>query len=234
MGRSGAAQHLQQESTATHSSGGCSSLLFSPLYFVLILLAILLMANGETTHPWELSDTPGTNQSTRTAGESALSRLFTPEVLYWEADILRWAADWELDPNLVATVMQIESCGDPNALSPAGAMGLFQVMPYHFSEGDTPYQPGTNALRGLAYLRQALDTYQTVRLGLASYNGGIATAGKPESAWPSETQRYVYWGTNIYQDSTAGRQTSPTLDEWLRKGGANLCAQARQRLGLAP
>ncbi|NIS82480.1 MAG: hypothetical protein GTO14_20255, partial [Anaerolineales bacterium] len=42
-----------------------------------------------------------------------LSKAFTPEVLYWSADILTWAAEYELNPNLVATVIQIESCGHP-------------------------------------------------------------------------------------------------------------------------
>src|SRR5690606_6122711 len=41
-----------------------------------------------------------------------LTPLFTPQVMRWEAHILRWAAEHGLDPNLVATVMQIESCGD--------------------------------------------------------------------------------------------------------------------------
>ena len=55
-----------------------------------------------------------------------LARLFTPEVLYWEDKILKWSEKYGLDPNLVATVMQIESCGDPQARSGAGAMGLFR------------------------------------------------------------------------------------------------------------
>jgi soluble lytic murein transglycosylase-like protein len=155
-------------------------------------------------------------------------------VLYWEDKIVKWANERELDPNLVATVMQIESCGDPKALSPAGAMGLFQVMPYHFNTSEDPYHPNTNAKRGLAYLREALDRYNSVRLAFAGYNGGISTAGKAENLWKAETQRYVYWGTNIYQDARQGMSHSPTLDEWLSHGGASLCAQARQRLDLSP
>jgi soluble lytic murein transglycosylase-like protein len=65
--------------------------------------------------------------------------------------------------------MQIESCGDPRARSRAGAMGLFQVMPYHFAGGDDPYNPDTNAVRGLAYLKRSLDTANgDPRLALAS------------------------------------------------------------------
>ncbi len=223
---------------------------FTPLFILLILSTVFLMATGETTRPWELTPTNESttlslyttsisNQSTPTQEkevkpEKRLTPLFTPEVMHWEENILAWAKEWDLDPNLVATVMQIESCGDPNALSRSGAMGLFQVMPYHFTADEMPYKPNTNARRGLAYLRKALDEHRTVRLALAGYNGGISIAGKPESYWKSETVRYVYWGTNIYQDAQKGYGYSPTLDEWLAYGGASLCAQANQRLGLFP
>jgi hypothetical protein len=235
MGQPHSQNQTNQKTAAAKRGGGCFSLILSPFYFILLILAIFLMASGETTQPWDLAANPNRNdQQAQADGAAILNRLFTPEVLHWEEDILRWAAHWDLDPNLVATVLQIESCGDPNALSPAGAIGLFQVMPYHFAENDSPYNPETNAMRGLAYLRQASDTYNSIRLSLASYNGGIGTAAKPESVWPAETVRYVYWGTNIYQDAVSGRSSSPTLEEWLRKGGASLCSQARQRLGLNP
>ena len=39
-----------------------------------------------------------------------------------------------LDPDIIATIIQIESCGNPAARSTAGAQGLFQVMPFHFEE----------------------------------------------------------------------------------------------------
>jgi hypothetical protein len=236
MGSSLSNKKNNRKTASTQPRGGCFSLIFSPFYFILLILAIFLMANGETTQPWDLTAHPAAAQKNIAdpLPLNSLNKLFTDEVLYWEENIYRWAAHWDLDPNLVATVMQIESCGDPQALSRAGAMGLFQVMPYHFTETEAPYNPETNSLRGMAYLRQALDTYHSVRLGLASYNGGIGTAAKPESNWPNETIRYVYWGLNIYQDTVEGKTSSPTLDEWLASGGASLCAQARQRLGLTP
>lgn len=216
------------EQTAPGNPGrGCLAF-SSPMYLLIIGIAVFVMANGETTRPWELT-TAGRSES-----PSILAPFFRPEVLYWEEKIIRWADDWDLDPNLVATVMQIESCGDPNALSPAGASGLFQVMPYHFEEGERPYHPNTNARRGMAYLKKAMETYQNVRLSFASYNGGISTASKTEVNWPQQTIDYVYWGTNIYQDATAGRASSPTLDEWMASGGARLCTQANATLGLTP
>ncbi len=172
-------------------------------------------------------------------GEGAVSgklaAFFTPEVKHWEPQVLAWAKEWNLDPNLVATVMQIESCGDPQAVSSAGAMGLFQVMPFHFSNGEDTFDPQVNAQRGIAYLRQAFDARQgDVRTTLASYNGGITGASRPESVWSEEMIRYARWGSGIYQDAASGKAHSLTLQEWLNAGGSSLCAQANQRLASSP
>ncbi|HKI54701.1 MAG TPA: lytic transglycosylase domain-containing protein, partial [Anaerolineales bacterium] len=140
-----------------------------------------------------------------------------------------------LDPNLVAVVMQIESCGDPRALSSAGAMGLFQVMPLHFRSGENPYNPDTNALRGINYLANSLSTARgNVRLALAGYNGGIGVITRGEWTWASETLRYVYYGAPIYEDARTGSTSSPNLEEWYRKYGVGLCRQASNRLGITP
>jgi soluble lytic murein transglycosylase-like protein len=119
--------------------------------------------------------------------------------------------------------MQIESCGDPRALSRAGALGLFQVMPFHFASADDPYNPDTNAARGLAYLKRSLKAASGIeRLAFAGYNGGIGVIGRSESSWASETQRYAYWGNGIYREATDGSNTSLRLKEWMAAGGASL------------
>ncbi len=166
------------------------------------------------------------------ATSSTLSPIFTPEVQHWGSAILRWSRAAGVDPNLTATVMQIESCGDPSATSSSGAMGLFQVMPFHFSAADSPYAPDTNALRGLGYLHNSLAAANNdARLALAGYNGGIGVISRSEWAWPAETIRYAYWGGGIYADAVSGRSVSPRLNEWLAAGGSGLCARAGQRLG---
>ncbi|MBI3361154.1 MAG: hypothetical protein HY023_08590, partial [Chloroflexi bacterium] len=54
----------------------------------------------------------GALDASRSALYANLSPLFTPEVRHWEKDIVKWSAAYGIDPNLVATVMQIESCGN--------------------------------------------------------------------------------------------------------------------------
>jgi soluble lytic murein transglycosylase-like protein len=163
---------------------------------------------------------------------TSLSPIFTPEVQYWGPHIIRWAADFNLDPNLVATVMQIESCGNPDARSSAGAMGLFQVMPFHFTTLDNPYDPDTNARRGMGYLQRSLIAAKgNPDLALAGYNGGIGVISKPQSQWADETRRYLYWGSGIYSDAVSGAAESARLDEWLSRA-SGMCSRARDKLNL--
>jgi soluble lytic murein transglycosylase-like protein len=162
----------------------------------------------------------------------ALSSIFTPSVQYWSKSLARWAAAAGVDPNMAAVVMQIESCGDPSATSGSGAIGLFQVMPYHFAAGDAPYDPDTNALRGLDYLRRSLAAAKNdARLAFAGYNGGIGVISRSEWTWPAETVRYAYWGSGIYADAIGGLKESSRLNEWYAAGGG-LCRRAVQRLGI--
>lgn len=165
--------------------------------------------------------------------EGGIAPLFTPEVQHWAPQIVAWANAAGIDPNMAATVMQIESCGNPNAVSGAGAQGLFQVMPFHFDAGEAMQDPDTNARRGMAYLALGMqqtggDTSRT----FAGYNGGHGTAARSWDTWPAETQRYYVWATGIYEDAVAGSGSSETLDQWLAAGGAGLCQQAAAQLGL--
>lgn len=163
---------------------------------------------------------------------TGISPIFSREVQYWANDIVRWANEASLDPNLVAVVMQIESCGDPRAISRSGAMGLFQVMPFHFHITDNPFNPDTNALRGLDYLSRSLAAAGgNPRLALAGYNGGIGVISRGEWTWASETHRYVQIGGPLYEDARSGATSSTTMEQWYGQGNS-LCRQARNRLGL--
>jgi soluble lytic murein transglycosylase-like protein len=164
-----------------------------------------------------------------------LSPVFRPEVLFWADAIVAWAAAAGVDPDLAAVVMQIESCGDPGATSRSGAMGLFQVMPFHFASSELPYDPETNALRGLGYLARSLEASGgDARLALAGYNGGIGVINWDEQAWSQQTQRYVRYGASIYADIQSGRERSLALEEWYAGFGVNLCRAAADRLGIQP
>lgn len=219
----------RQTAAADHDAGGC--LPFYALPPLAVILIACLLAALASRIPIQTSASPIVQPVSTTS--SGLSPIFTREIQFWENDILRWANASFLDPNLVATVMQIESCGDPRALSRSGAMGLFQVMPFHFRLGENGFDIETNALRGLEYLSNSLQTANgNPRLALAGYNGGIGVIGIGEWAWHAETQRYVRYGEPIYNDARSGLSSSVSLDEWHQSYGAGLCHQAAQRLRL--
>lgn len=163
--------------------------------------------------------------------------FFTREVRQWENDIARWSSQYGVDPNLAATLMQIESCGLPSAASSEGAQGLFQVMPMHFvgDEVNRMTDPDTNARRGLGVILDCLQRANNdFGLALACYNGGPAWIGQPLSSWPAETRRYYTWGTGIYSDARNGAARSMALEDWLQAGGIYLCQEAAIALNLPP
>ena len=75
-------------------------------------------------------------------------------------------------------VMRVESNGDRGAVSPAGAMGLMQIMPgtwailrVRYRLGNDPFEPPANILGGTAYLREMHDRFGSPGF-LAAYNAG--------------------------------------------------------------
>lgn len=105
-----------------------------------------------------------------------------------------------LPASWIRAVMRAESGGDPRAMSPAGAMGLMQIMPAtwaalraRYGLGDDPFDPRDNILAGAAYLRELRNRFGVPGF-LAAYNGGpsryadhLAT-GRP---LPAETRAFV-------------------------------------------
>jgi soluble lytic murein transglycosylase-like protein len=230
-------------------SGGLSFYLLAPLAALLITGFVAIVALKSPLSPSALprashNATVAQNTAQETipiwstapnssTTPSGLSPIFTKEVQHWGPDIVRWANAAGVDPNLAATVMQIESCGDPRATSRSGATSLFQVMPFHFNFGENPYNPETNAVRGMNYLARSLQAGGgDARLALAGYNGGIGVISRSEWLWPSETKRYVLYGAPIYEDARSGATSSASLTEWYQKYGAGLCRQAAERLGI--
>jgi len=100
----------------------------------------------------------------------------------------------------INAVMMLESGGSVRAVSPAGAMGLMQIMPDTWADlrsrhgfGVDPFDPRDNILAGAAYLREMHDRYGSPGF-LAAYNAGPQRYEKYLATGrelPSETQLYV-------------------------------------------
>ena len=81
-----------------------------------------------------------------------------------------------IEPELVLSVIQVESNFNPYAISRAGAIGLMQVMPFWLKEigkpGDSLFSPYTNLRYGCTILRYYLDREKGNRVrALMRYNG---------------------------------------------------------------
>lgn len=135
------------------------------------------------------------------------SRLWDERIQRWLPLIEKYAEIYDLDSNLVAAVMLVESDGKPSAISSSGAVGLMQVMPYHrtwFPNRPTKSQllnPEYNVMMGCKILRQYIDMFDgDIRKGLGAYYAGSEAVlrGDPEPAW------YAQMVLDAYETYTSG------------------------------
>lgn len=117
-----------------------------------------------------------------------------PEWLPFREDVAAAARRANLDPRLLAALVQAESAFDPNAVSRAGASGLTQLMPAAAADHQVNdvFDPRENLRGGADHLRSLLDRFKELPLALAAYNAGAATIERYEGVPPyRETRSYV-------------------------------------------
>jgi soluble lytic murein transglycosylase len=132
------------------------------------------------------------------------ARLWYP--LHYSAIVRGHAAHYDLDPALLAAVIETESKFNANARSSAGAVGLMQLTPstakgiaqytggHNFHLSDLT-NPEINVRYGSWYLRHLLDHYgDDERLALAAYNAGQENVDH----WQSEHEGIQFHETRDY------------------------------------
>lgn len=122
-------------------------------------------------------------------------RPAAPKPLLYQAQIGAIAARYNLSPALVEAVAWAESRHRSNAISPAGAIGVMQLMPETARRlgVQNPYDPVQNISGGAAYLRAQLDRFDNdLELALAAYNAGPGAVQRYGRVPPyRETEKYV-------------------------------------------
>lgn len=211
-----------------------------------------LLTPREAVSAGEATGATTGRQAARAAGNSAFTAAdgasFTPLTLPWlPPAVARWSdlltaagRRHGVDPALLAIVVLVESGGNPRALSPAGAMGLMQVMPATGADiarqrGIAPFDvaqlrdPAVNVDFGAWYLARQLaafgvaddgDWQRSVTLAAAAYNGGPGTVQRHLSsgaALPAETARYQRWVGGLWRERHDA--VPATLATWLAAGG---------------
>jgi hypothetical protein len=105
------------------------------------------------------------------------------------------ACEFGIPTNLLDAVISQESGYKGWAMSPAGAMGMMQIMPgtAKILGLSNPWDSAANMRAGARYLRHQLDRFGRVDLALAAYNAGPERRSLAQGYVPAipETINYV-------------------------------------------
>lgn len=135
------------------------------------------------------------------AGSPSAHAAEAPAAHPYSAPVAEAARRFGIPEAWIWRVMHVESRGKLRAVSPAGAMGLMQIMPGTWAMltarhrlGSDPFDARANILAGAAYLRSMWDRYRNISLMLAAYNAGPGRAdayAAGRRGLPAETVAYV-------------------------------------------
>lgn len=141
------------------------------------------------------SSRPGRSGSRRSRSTLQELRAETASGHPVEKSVQQAAAKYNLSPQLIRSVIRAESNFRADAVSPAGAKGLMQLMPETAKELGVanPFDIQQNIDGGSRYLRQMLDRFGgDLKRALAAYNAGPGAVEQFNGDVPfAETRQYV-------------------------------------------
>ena len=134
--------------------------------------------------------------------ESRLIRLSAPEIDRLAGTILSEARRGQIDPRLILGLIQVESSGNPRAISKVGAMGLMLLRPKTAAamaresaipwEGpESLFEPNLNVQLGVRYLALLIDRFGDIDTALAAYNWGPTRIARVIRNGRSVPARYI-------------------------------------------
>lgn len=197
---------------------------FMMIGFVLLLLLVIIMSAGlnkivqpvpatgnhanveqskgrSTTHPTYPAH-PAERPHATTQPKPAAVEQSDGSATSYVAVARQAASSAGIDPDLFVRQIQQESGFNPNAISPAGAIGIAQFMPATAAQwGIDPHNPGQSLRAAARYMAHYSASYGgDYAKALAAYNGGpgcvnyaVNMGGSNWIAYlPAETQNYIH------------------------------------------
>ena len=136
-------------------------------------------------------------------------------------EIAQAAEKHEVDPELIKSIIAVESCFRPGAYSRKEAAGLMQLIPVtaeRFGAEDV-FDPAENIDAGTRYLRYLLKRYKgSVTHAIAAYNAGENRVAKDQEEITvpfRETRRYISMVLNAYTKfSKDDKEVKLLLTRW--------------------
>ena len=118
--------------------------------------------------------------------------------------LMRISGEHGIPPKLVQAIIQVESQGNPKAVSPRGALGLMQLMPEVIKACQVadPFDPLANIRAGVRHLHYLLSQFSgNLPLALAAYNAGAGAVRHYGGIPPyPETRKYLQNVLREYQN----------------------------------
>lgn len=141
-------------------------------------------------------------------------RLSTTEAWQIGRALVAYGRRFNVDPRLVSALVLVESGFQPRAVSPAGAVGLGQLMPEVARKVGVrdPFSIEDNLYGTVRVLRGHLERfgYHSLALALAAYNAGSGAVRRFQGVPPYyETRWYVYRVTRLYLQYLGGPAAAP-------------------------
>lgn len=154
------------------------------------------------------------NQDQPTLTRMSTTQTDAPTASMYRPTINKAAVRFDTDPDIIEAMLDVESSGNPDAQSSAGAGGLMQLTDSTAKGlGVTDrYDPEQSIMGGAKYFKQLQDQFGSVDLALAAYNAGPGSVMKYGGMPPyAETQSYVPKVLARLKEIKASRQSQPEM-----------------------
>ena len=151
------------------------------------------------------------------------------EPVCFSTALSRISSEHGVPSKLVQAIIQVESEGNPKAVSRKGAMGLMQLMPSVLKayQVEDPFDPLANVDAGVRHLKYLLQEFSgNLSLALAAYNAGPGNVRKYGGIPPfPETHKYLFRVLRQYE----GEGNDPETVRHAMKAKRDLTGEGKEK-----